>query len=494
MRLRRWLLHLTIGVLAFSIGATTIVLAEAATGIVYACVNNSSGTIHIIGASQTCSTNEQLVSWNQQGVAGATGATGPQGANGLTGATGPQGQPGIQGLSGPSVPTGAQGPLGATGATGVAGARGDTGIVGPAGATGVGGSAGPAGPQGPAGAPGAKGDTGAPGATGPAGNLAGIDDLAGRPCNLGLVTPGTLEVTYDLNGNVTIHCNIAAVTLTITRSGAGGGTVSGTSGINCGTTCSHSYAPGTSITLTAQPNAVSSFGSWTGACTGTATTCTFTINASTSVDASFAALPAVTLTVSKAGFGDGAVSSGSDISCGTTCTHSYAVGSTVTLTAAPNANSLFGSWSGACTGTAATCTFTISTAAAVTATFVPITFVINIASDGLASCGFHCGTGWPSATVSGTANTGTATTFSCSYPGLESTAYVWNFGIPTETQRCAYFFPQNTTLTLTIATPGTFNGWSGLCSGTSTSCTVTLPLTLNGAPPPLSTVGVSVKY
>src|SRR5437763_10679061 len=91
MSFRRFGLHILVGTLALSLGATTIILGDVATGMVYACVNNSSGTIHIISASQTCSTNEQMVSWNQQGLAGATGATGVTGATGPRGATGPKG-------------------------------------------------------------------------------------------------------------------------------------------------------------------------------------------------------------------------------------------------------------------------------------------------------------------------------------------------------------------------------------------------------------------
>jgi hypothetical protein len=89
-----------VGFVLALLGATVVSFAAAATsGVIYACVNNSSGTIHVIGANDTCATNEVQLSWNQQGAAGATGATGPAGP------TGPKGDTGA---------TGAQGPAGAS--------------------------------------------------------------------------------------------------------------------------------------------------------------------------------------------------------------------------------------------------------------------------------------------------------------------------------------------------------------------------------------------
>lgn len=72
--------------------------------------------------------------------------------------------------------------------------------------------------------------------------------------------------------------------LTVAKSG--NGTVTG-SGINCGSTCSASYAVNTVVTLTAAANSGFRFTGWSGDCTG-ASTCTVTINAAKSVTANFA--------------------------------------------------------------------------------------------------------------------------------------------------------------------------------------------------------------
>ena len=73
--------------------------------------------------------------------------------------------------------------------------------------------------------------------------------------------------------------------LTVTKAGTGSGTVSG-AGIACGSTCSATYASGTSVTLTASAAAGSTFAGWSGACSGTAT-CTVSMTAARAVTATF---------------------------------------------------------------------------------------------------------------------------------------------------------------------------------------------------------------
>ena len=75
--------------------------------------------------------------------------------------------------------------------------------------------------------------------------------------------------------------------LTVTRAGAGSGVVtSSPAGINCGGTCSASFNSGTVVTLTATPAAGSTFGGWTGDCTGTGA-CQVTMTAPRAVTATF---------------------------------------------------------------------------------------------------------------------------------------------------------------------------------------------------------------
>ena len=75
--------------------------------------------------------------------------------------------------------------------------------------------------------------------------------------------------------------------LTVTKSGSGAGTVtSSPAGINCGATCSASFAQGTMVTLTETPSGTSTFGGWGGACSGMGS-CTVTLSAAETVTATF---------------------------------------------------------------------------------------------------------------------------------------------------------------------------------------------------------------
>jgi hypothetical protein len=77
------------------------------------------------------------------------------------------------------------------------------------------------------------------------------------------------------------------LTLTVTKSGAGAGTVtSSVGGINCGAICAVDFGQGTSITLTASASSGSTFAGWSGACAGTSS-CIVTIDAVKTATARF---------------------------------------------------------------------------------------------------------------------------------------------------------------------------------------------------------------
>src|SRR5205807_1661940 len=99
----------------------------------------------------------------------------------------------------------------------------------------------------------------------------------------------------------------------------------------------------------------------------------------TATSAASFTITAFTLQVNKQGTGSGTVSSNdASINCGSTCSASLNPGTRVTMTATPAADSRFGGWGGACSGTAA-CVVTMNSAQTVSATFtaalsfVPVT-------------------------------------------------------------------------------------------------------------------------
>ena len=97
----------------------------------------------------------------------------------------------------------------------------------------------------------------------------------------------------NVTANHTLEASFSAIpsyTLTITKAGTGSGTVTNNP---TGTT----FNAGTVVTLTATPDANSTFAGWSGGCTGTSSTCTVTMNANTSVTATFT-LKTYTITAS----------------------------------------------------------------------------------------------------------------------------------------------------------------------------------------------------
>jgi len=99
----------------------------------YACVNNSSGTIKMVAQGTICENGATMFTWNVTGAIGPqgpAGPAGPQGSTGATGATGVTGPAGPAGPQGPAGPSGPQGPIGLTGLTGPAGAQGPQGPAG----------------------------------------------------------------------------------------------------------------------------------------------------------------------------------------------------------------------------------------------------------------------------------------------------------------------------------------------------------------------------
>jgi hypothetical protein len=197
------------------------------------------------------------------------------------------------------------------------------------------------------------------------------------------------------------------------------------------------------VTLSETPASGSYFLGWGGACTGTDTTCSVSIDGAKWVEASFRQLPSIT--IAKAGAGTGTVTSKPEgIDCGSDCQEYYLPGTVVTLTAAAAVGSDFAGWGGnsnACSGTDPVCTVT-----AVYAHFFVASFAIQQYALGVS-----------------TAGPGTGTVVS-SPAGINCGA------------DCAEDYNYGTIVNLTAtAGPGSsFDSWSGSCSGSANPCVVTI--------------------
>jgi hypothetical protein len=158
-------------------GSALLAADPTATAVYTGCLNKLTGVPYNVAVGSQpmarCLAKDLMISWNQMGPKGDTGAQGP---------AGPQGEPGV------------------AGATGLTGPEGDPGEQGPQGDTGATGAQGPAGDAGPNGDPGQQGPKGDPGI------VATIGDLNGTPCDLPNGTKGTLDVTTAADGAISLAC------------------------------------------------------------------------------------------------------------------------------------------------------------------------------------------------------------------------------------------------------------------------------------------------
>ena len=162
-----------------------------------------------------------------------------------------------------------------------------------------------------------------------------------------------------------------------------------------------------------------------------------------SVSVTETSAPLYTLNAYISGSGSGAIS-GSGINCGagsTACSKKFIDGDLVTFTAAEGADSVFLGWSGysGCS-TGATCSFRIHS------------------------------------NVSLRANFKTAYTLHIRKTGQQSGTIIVSPGSTSCQDNCSVIYDPNTSVTLTLSYPAdsNFTGWSGACSGTGSSCVLTM--------------------
>jgi len=321
-------------------------------------------------------------------------------------------------------------------------------------------------------------------------------------------TPTQCTILMSTNATVTATFVPKTFPLTVSKAGSGAGTVtSSPAGISCGATCSNvPFTNGSTVTLTAAPDANSNFGSFSSNCTpvtGTPTQCTIRMSAAATVTVTFSA-KTFPLTVSKAGSGTGTVaSSPTGITCGATCTASFNAGSTVTLTATPDAGNSFTSWTSNCTpvtGTPTQCTIAMSAAATVTATFTGPGYRVTVSKAGTGAgtvtsspAGISCGSTCTAVFATGTTTTLTAAPdASSNFTGFSSNCTPVA-GAPTQctvsttATVTATFVPK--TFVLTVSKAGTGGGTvtsspAGVSCGATCSASFTngSTVTLTAAP------------
>lgn len=240
------------------------------------------------------------------GPPGPQGPSGPQGPPGATGATGEQGPVGPPGPPGPQGPQGLTGPTGATGPAGLTGIQwkgpwssvttymtrdavsfdgssyisltdnntnnspatspanwdliaqqGDTGATGATGAMGAQGLMGPPGPAGPQGPTGATGATGPPGANGTSGSAIGGNYPSNTGNNEFLMPWGVTSSGTEANASVPLPAGTASkLVVSLTAAPGTGGSVTIRIRKNAGNTALTCTVSGTATTCTDTVNSV----------------------------------------------------------------------------------------------------------------------------------------------------------------------------------------------------------------------------------------------
>ncbi len=134
-------------------------------------------------------------------------------------------------------------------------------------------------------------------------------------------------------------------TLSVAKKGAGNGTITSDSGINCGEHCQTVQQVGDVVTLIVTPTPESIFESWNSSCFGGQVT----INASKICTATFTKKPTYKLTVATEGIGNGKIESNPvGIDCGDICEAQFLkeeIPMVVKLTPYANPGSIFTAWS-----------------------------------------------------------------------------------------------------------------------------------------------------
>jgi RHS repeat-associated protein len=274
---------------------------------------------------------------------------------------------------------------------------------------------------------------------------------SGATCSFNVVGPVTVTALF------TKPASHAVSVAKLGNASSGGSVTSFPAGISCGVDCTQDYPAGTSVTLTASISN-GTFAAWESvSCAGgnSSPTCTFTVSGPITAKAKFTQPINYTVSVTKTGSNAAAgtvTSTPGGINCGSDCAEAYLEGTSITLNASTSSG-VFAGWSGvSCNGgsqTQASCTFTLNSDQAVSATF-NTTQTVN-----------------RTLTVSKTGTAAAEGTVTSTPAGINCGA------------DCSESYVDGTSLTLTAATSsGVFAGWSGVtCNGgnqTLVTCSFTL--------------------
>jgi len=208
-------------------------------------------------------------------------------------------------------------------------------------------------------------------ATATAGSDANFTGWGSDCSSFGTASP--ISITMSSDKNCSAMFTLKTYTLTVNTAGTGSGSVSG------GGTFNH----GTNPSVTASANWGSTFTGWSGDCSGSSSATSVYMNGTKTCTATFT-LNQYTMTINKAGTGNGTVSG-----AGT-----YNYGQYASVSASPDPNSTFGGWGGDCIalGSSTSGNIYMDNTKTCSATFIPKSYTLTLQVSG-AGTGIVTGAG-----------------------------------------------------------------------------------------------------
>ena len=298
-------------------------------------------------------------------------------------------------------------------------------------------------------------------------------------------TSCTLTMDADKTASVTFER-----VYTLTVSAGSNGTTSPAPG-------AHTYGDGDSVTVTASPDSGYRVSAWSGACSGSGTSCTLTMDADKTASVTFEVRPVCTMRTLE-------VSAGSN---GTTTPapgrHSYCDDDEVTVTADPDAGYQVDAWGDDCSGDGSSCTLTMDANKTASVTFERVyTLTVSAGSNGTTSpapgahtygdgdgatvtaipdtnyrvdeWGGDCSGSGTSCTLTMDADKTASVTFEECTPRTLTVSAGSNGRTSPASGTHDYCNGESVTVTATPDTNYKVDAWGGACSGSGTSCTLTM--------------------
>ena len=190
---------------------------------------------------------------------------------------------------------------------------------------------------------------------------------------------GTRHCTLSVNSDKTVTAVFSRVIIShnVSLNISGQGSINDANGnISCSADCAKSLVSGTALSLVATPASGYKFNGWAGACNGTSR-CTLSVNSDKTVTAVFSRV-IISHNVSLNISGQGSINDANgNISCSADCAKSLVSGTALSLVATPASGYKFNGWAGACNGTSR-CTLSVNSGKAVTAVFSPIMLNLTV--------------------------------------------------------------------------------------------------------------------